>query len=61
MIDERLQDVRRRVNHLPAWRCGRFGWYAPTDQPPTNGGRAWALKRLYANSLDAVSDRDFCR
>ena len=60
---ERLQDVRRRVNHLPLGAAALAGTSYPLDRErvaktlgmvDVNG-----MPQVCQNSLDAVSDRDF--
>ena len=55
---QRLQDVRRRVNICPLGAAALAGTPVPIDRRRTAGGLGFDA--IYANSLDAVSDRDFC-
>ena len=54
---ERLADVRRRVDLCPLGAAALAGTPVPIDRRLTAAELGFA--RLYANSLDAVSDRDF--
>jgi argininosuccinate lyase len=53
----RLADVRRRVNICPLGAAALAGTPVPIDRRQTAAELGFA--DLYANSLDAVSDRDF--
>ena len=55
---ERLRDVRRRVNICPLGAAALAGTPVPIDRRHT--AAALGFDAVYANSLDAVSDRDFC-
>jgi len=55
---ERLQDVRGRVNICPLGAAALAGTPVPIDRRRTASDLGFAA--IYANSLDAVSDRDFC-
>ena len=55
---ERLRDVRRRVNICPLGAAALAGTPVPIDRRHT--ADALGFEAVYANSLDAVSDRDFC-
>ena len=55
---ERLRDVRRRVNICPLGAAALAGTPVPIDRRHT--AAALGFEAVYANSLDAVSDRDFC-
>ena len=55
---ERLSDARKRVNRLPLGACALAGTGFPIDQRMT--ARLLGFDGICANSLDAVSDRDFC-
>jgi len=54
---ERLRDCRRRVNRLPLGAAALAGTTYPIDR--TFVARELGFAGLCANSLDAVSDRDF--
>jgi argininosuccinate lyase len=54
---ERLADVRRRVNICPLGAAALAGTPVPIDRRRTADDLGFAA--IYANSLDAVSDRDF--
>jgi argininosuccinate lyase len=54
----RLQDVRSRVNICPLGAAALAGTPVPIDRQQT--AKALGFDAIYANSLDAVSDRDFC-
>jgi argininosuccinate lyase len=54
----RLQDVRSRVNICPLGAAALAGTPVPIDRRQT--AKALGFDAIYANSLDAVSDRDFC-
>jgi argininosuccinate lyase len=53
----RLADVRRRVNTCPLGAAALAGTPVPIDRRQT--ATALGFEQIYANSLDAVSDRDF--
>ena len=55
---QRLRDVRRRVNICPLGAAALAGTPVPIDRRQT--ADALGFEAVYANSLDAVSDRDFC-
>jgi len=55
---ERLVDVRRRVNVLPLGSAALAGTSYPIDREAV--ARALGFASIAENSLDAVSDRDFC-
>ena len=55
---ERLEDVRRRVNICPLGAAALAGTPVPIDRRRTAADLGFDA--IYANSLDAVSDRDFC-
>ena len=54
---QRLEDVRKRVNVSPLGAAALAGTPVPIDR--RNTAAALGFDSLYANSLDAVSDRDF--
>ena len=54
---QRLQDVRRRVNLCPLGAAALAGTPLPIDRRQT--AAELGFDDIYANSLDAVSDRDF--
>jgi argininosuccinate lyase len=54
---QRLADVRRRVNHCPLGAAALAGTSVPIDRRMTAADLGF--EQVYANSLDAVSDRDF--
>jgi argininosuccinate lyase len=54
---QRLADVRRRVNVCPLGAAALAGTPVPIDRRQT--ARELGFEAIYANSLDAVSDRDF--
>ena len=54
---ERLADVRKRVNRLPLGAAALAGTSYPLDREHV--ARTLGFEGLCANSLDAVSDRDF--
>jgi argininosuccinate lyase len=54
---QRLADVRRRVNICPLGAAALAGTPVPIDRRATAAELGFAA--IYANSLDAVSDRDF--
>jgi argininosuccinate lyase len=53
----RLADVRRRVNTCPLGAAALAGTPVPIDRRMT--AAELGFEQIYANSLDAVSDRDF--
>ncbi|CAG1019556.1 argininosuccinate lyase [Burkholderiaceae bacterium] len=55
--EERLADVRRRVNRLPLGAAALAGTSYPLDRE--NVAQALGFEGVCQNSLDAVSDRDF--
>jgi argininosuccinate lyase len=55
--EERLQDCRRRVNRLPLGAAALAGTSFPIDRERV--ARTLGFESVCANSLDAVSDRDF--
>ncbi len=55
---QRLGDVRGRVNICPLGAAALAGTPVPIDRRRT--AEDLGFKAIYANSLDAVSDRDFC-
>ena len=55
---DRLQDVRGRVNISPLGAAALAGTPVPIDRRRT--AEQLGFEAIYANSLDAVSDRDFC-
>jgi argininosuccinate lyase len=55
---ERLAEVRRRVNVLPLGAAALAGTSYPVDREGV--ARALGFDAVARNSLDAVSDRDFC-
>lgn len=54
----RLQDARRRMNQSPLGACALAGTSFPTNRSMTAASLGFDGPCL--NSLDAVSDRDFC-
>ena len=54
----RLQDARKRMNQCPLGACALAGTTFPTDRSMT--AEALGFDSPCLNSLDAVSDRDFC-
>ncbi|MEB3354012.1 MAG: argininosuccinate lyase [Cyanobacteriota bacterium] len=54
---QRLADVRRRVNICPLGAAALAGTPVPIDRRST--AAELGFEAIYANSLDAVSDRDF--
>ena len=54
---QRLADVRRRVNNCPLGAAALAGTSVPIDRRMTAADLGF--EQVYANSLDAVSDRDF--
>lgn len=55
---ERLADVRKRVNVLPLGSAALAGTSYPIDRDAV--ARTLGFEAVARNSLDAVSDRDFC-
>ena len=55
---ERLSDVRKRMNVLPLGSAALAGTSYPIDREAV--ARALGFDSVSRNSLDAVSDRDFC-
>ncbi|HMH43782.1 MAG TPA: argininosuccinate lyase, partial [Pyrinomonadaceae bacterium] len=55
---ERLSEVRKRVNVLPLGSAALAGTSYPIDREAV--ARALGFESVSRNSLDAVSDRDFC-
>ena len=55
---ERFEDVRKRVNVCPLGAAALAGTPVPIDRRKTASDLGFDA--LYMNSLDAVSDRDFC-
>ncbi len=55
---ERLRDARRRTNVLPLGSAALAGTSYPVDRERV--ARALGFESVSRNSLDAVSDRDFC-
>jgi argininosuccinate lyase len=55
---ERLADVRRRANVLPLGSAALAGTSFPIDREAL--ARSLGFESVSRNSLDAVSDRDFC-
>jgi argininosuccinate lyase len=55
---ERLRDARRRTNVLPLGSAALAGTNHPVDRERV--ARALGFEAVSRNSLDAVSDRDFC-
>jgi len=55
---ERLADVRQRVNIMPLGSAALAGTSYPIDRAAV--ARALGFAAVSHNSLDAVSDRDFC-
>ena len=54
----RLEDARKRLNQCPLGACALAGTTFPTDRAMTAAALGFDSPCL--NSLDAVSDRDFC-
>ena len=54
----RLEDARKRMNQCPLGACALAGTTFPTDRTMT--AAALGFDGPCLNSLDAVSDRDFC-
>ncbi|MEK7242499.1 MAG: argininosuccinate lyase, partial [Planctomycetota bacterium] len=55
---ERLADSMARVNRSPLGACALAGTTLPID--PEMTARLLGFSQVCANSIDAVSDRDFC-
>lgn len=55
---ERLQDSFARINQLPLGACALAGTGFPIDRKLV--AKILNFDSLYENSIDAVSDRDFC-
>jgi len=55
---QRLVDLRRRVNQLPLGAAALAGTSYPLDREAV--ARSLGFEGVCQNSLDAVSDRDFC-
>ena len=55
---ERLADSMTRVNRSPLGACALAGTTLPID--PETTARLLGFSQVCANSIDAVSDRDFC-
>ncbi len=55
---ERLADCRKRVNVLPLGSAALAGTSYPIDRESV--ARELGFERVSRNSIDAVSDRDFC-
>ncbi|PYS33689.1 MAG: argininosuccinate lyase, partial [Acidobacteria bacterium] len=55
---ERLADIRKRINVLPLGSAALAGTSYPIDREAV--ARALGFDEISRNSLDAVSDRDFC-
>jgi len=55
--EERLRDVRKRVNQLPLGAAALAGTTYPLDRARV--ARTLGMEGVCQNSLDAVSDRDF--
>jgi argininosuccinate lyase len=55
---ERLSDVRKRVNVMPLGSAALAGTSFPIDRDAL--ARELGFSEVSGNSLDAVSDRDFC-
>ena len=55
---ERLRDVRRRVNILPLGSAALAGTAFPINREEL--AKSLGFEKVSRNSLDAVSDRDFC-
>ena len=54
----RLEDARIRMNQSPLGACALAGTTYPTDRYKT--AKALSFDGICQNSIDAVSDRDFC-
>ena len=54
----RLEDCRRRMNQSPIGCCALAGTTYPTDREAE--ARALGFDGICRNSMDGVSDRDFC-
>ncbi len=55
---DRLSDCRRRMNQSPIGCCALAGTTYPTDR--RSEAKALGFDGICQNSLDGVSDRDFC-
>ncbi|MBN1257090.1 MAG: argininosuccinate lyase [Planctomycetes bacterium] len=55
---ERLADARKRVNHLPLGSCALAGTTLKIDREFVQ--KELGFEGLCENSMDAISDRDFC-
>ena len=55
---ERLSDAKKRMNYSPLGACALAGTTYNTDREMT--AKALGFDGAMQNSLDAVSDRDFC-
>lgn len=55
---ERLADAKKRMNYSPLGACALAGTTYNTDREMT--AKALGFDGVMQNSLDAVSDRDFC-
>ncbi|HXD32835.1 MAG TPA: argininosuccinate lyase [Pyrinomonadaceae bacterium] len=55
---ERLKDARKRVNQMPLGSAALAGTSYPIDREAV--ARELGFEGITKNSLDAVSDRDFC-
>lgn len=55
---ERLSDAKKRMNYSPLGACALAGTTYNTDREMT--AKALGFDGVMQNSLDAVSDRDFC-
>jgi argininosuccinate lyase len=55
---ERLSDIRKRVNVLPLGSAALAGTSYPIDREAI--ARSLGFEAISRNSIDAISDRDFC-
>jgi argininosuccinate lyase len=55
---DRLRDARKRVNRLPLGSCAMAGTTLPIDREFVR--KELGFDAVCENSMDAVSDRDFC-